>query len=191
MIAMAAEVVRAAGKTCVLGGMIPVDPAWLNLMKRYGAFENIDVVGIHAFPGMWWGQAPNWDWYSHWQGWEAKLSMIRGHAQGKPVWVTETGRATWAMPRGRSGLYQEQLLRLQEALSASADRLYWYSLIDLDPEREAIEGFHVDENEYHMGLVTWIGERKPAWHALKAWLDLGSESLRQGNRSHRKVLANG
>lgn len=38
---------------------------------------------------------------------------------------------------------------------------------DLDPRREAIEGFHVDENEYHLGLETFAGERKPAWHRFR------------------------
>jgi CDP-paratose 2-epimerase len=45
--------------------------------------------------------------------------------------------------------------------------MYWYSLIDLDPRREAIEGFHVDENEYHLGLVTCDGTRKPAFDVMK------------------------
>ena len=42
--------------------------------------------------------------------------------------------------------------------------------VDLDPSREAIEGFHVDENEYHLGLVTHQGKRKPAFYALKEML---------------------
>jgi hypothetical protein len=37
----------------------------------------------------------------------------------------------------------------------------------LDPHREAIEGFHVDENEYHLGLVTVDGTRKPAFDVMK------------------------
>jgi CDP-paratose 2-epimerase len=45
--------------------------------------------------------------------------------------------------------------------------MYWYSLIDLDPSREAIEGYHVDENEYHMGLVAFDGTRKPAFDVMK------------------------
>src|SRR5690606_23459355 len=53
----------------VLGGMIPVDPHWLGLMKRWGALPYIDVVAIHGFPGMWWDDAPNWDWYRDWHGW--------------------------------------------------------------------------------------------------------------------------
>lgn len=33
--------------------------------------------------------------------------------------------------------------------------------------RLAIEGFHVDENEYHMGLVHWDGQRKPAYDVFR------------------------
>ena len=63
---------------------------------------------------------------------------------------------------------QAQMLRA--AAAAPAHRLYWYSLIDLDPAREAIEGFHVDENEYHLGLVRWDGSKKPAWYEMRKLL---------------------
>lgn len=53
------------------------------------------------------------------------------------------------------------------AAQVPAERVYWHSLIDLDPTRDAIEGFHVDENECHLGLVTWEGDRKPAWGIMK------------------------
>ena len=53
------------------------------------------------------------------------------------------------------------------SLASPPSACYWYSLIDLDPQREAIEGFHVDENEYHMGLVKYDGYRKHAWQRFK------------------------
>ena len=56
---------------------------------------------------------------------------------------------------------------LEAAAAAPAERMYWYTLFDLDPNREAIEGFHVDENEYHMGLINHYGEKKPAYYRLK------------------------
>jgi hypothetical protein len=59
---------------------------------------------------------------------------------------------------------------LTQAAQISAAPVYWYALIDLDPTRQAIEGFHVDENEYHMGLVTYDGRKKAAFHRFKELL---------------------
>lgn len=60
---------RERGKTTVLGGMIPVDHHWLELIDSHGGLDYIDVVGIHAFPGMWWGDHEYcWDWETHWTG---------------------------------------------------------------------------------------------------------------------------
>jgi CDP-paratose 2-epimerase len=148
----------------VLGGMIPVEPHWLELMRGYGALDDVDAVAIHGFPGMWWSQAPDRERYSHWKGWEDEIDSIRSAAGGRPIWITETGLATWNLRRGIRDLHTEQARRLHEAAVAPAERVYWCSLIDLDPAREAIAGFHVDEHEYHLGLVQWDGRRKPAWN---------------------------
>lgn len=170
MVGTAAYWARQRGAPTVLGGMIPVDRFWLERMDRFGALAHCDVVGIHAFPGMWWNEAPNWDWQRDWNGWEEKIDSIRPYTRGRPVWVTETGLATWDLARGRPARFDLQVERLREAAAAPAPRVYWYSLIDLDPAREAIEGFHVDENEYHLGLVTHDGERKPAFDAFRSLL---------------------
>ena len=171
MVRAAGESARAAGKHTVLGGMMPVDHHWLDLMRSYGVLDAVDKVAIHSFPQMWWNNHPNWDWYAHWHGWNAKLSYIAESAPGKAIWVTETGLATWDLDRGEPARHELQSQRLRKAAAAPAERIYWYSLIDLDPRRDAIEGFHVDENEYHMGLQTYDGAKKPAWWTLKELLD--------------------
>lgn len=171
MAAKAGETARAAGKPTVLGGMMPVDHQWLKLMKRYGAYDAVDAIAIHSFPLMWWEGHPCWDQERNWHGWQAKLDYIRAEAGDKPLWVTETGLATWDMNEKRPARHELQCERLLKAAAAPADRLYWYSLMDLDPRREAIEGFHVDENEYHLGLVTHTGEKKPAWSVFSGLLD--------------------
>lgn len=163
MIGDAAYWAKQRGCHTVLGGMIPVDHHWLDLLERHGVLGHIDVIGIHAFPGMWWPDQPNWDWHNSWTGWEAKIAYISGHTGGKPVWVTETGLSTWDLALGRESKYELQVAALEAAAAAPVPRSYWYSLIDLDPRRDAIEGFHVDENEYHMGLVKHDGYRKHAW----------------------------
>lgn len=167
MIRLAARAARRRGKPSVLGGMIPVDPHWLALMNEYGALEDVDIVAIHGFPEMWWPNHPNWDWKDHWRGWQAKISSITEPAGGRPVWITETGLATWELGAHRPGRFELQVEMLRQAALAPAERVYWYCLVDLDPQREAIEGFHVDENEYHLGLVHRDGTRKPAWNAMR------------------------
>ncbi len=158
------------GVKTVLGGMIPVDHTWLQLMENLGVLQFIDVVAVHGFPEMWWDDAPNWEWFSHWDGWKQKLAYIGAHADGRPIWITETGLATWDMNAERVGRYDLQVLMLERAASAPAERTYWYCALDLPPDREAIEGFHVDENEYHLGLVTADGSRKPAYYRFKELL---------------------
>jgi len=163
MVAGGAEAAHRFGKRTVLGGMMPVDPAWLELVRGHGGIDHVDVIGIHGFPGMWWEDEPSWDDAERWRGWEDKVASLRTVAEGRPIWVTESGFATWDVTEARPGRHGEQVRRLEEALVAPAERVYWYSLVDLHPDREAIEGFHVDENEYHLGLTTTDGARKPAF----------------------------
>lgn len=174
MIGMAAHWAHRHGMRTVLGGMVPVDHHWLDLMDRYGALRDIDVVAIHAFPGMWWPHQYCWDWEQHWSGWAAKIQYIRKHAGGREIWVTETGYATWDETRQQPGRYAVQSMRLRDALAAPVDRLYWYSAIDLASDRPCIEmtedGGRIDHNEYHMGLITHRGQPKPAYENLREWL---------------------
>lgn len=167
MLAMAAYWAQRCDVRTVLGGMSPVDPAWLRLMKRHGVLEHVDVVAIHAFPHMWWDDAPCWDQRDDWHGWPAKIQAITAAAEGRPVWVTETGLATWDPEQAVRTRTELQCRALRAAARAPVPRVYWYSLLDLDPTRSAIEGFHVDENEYHLGLVRRDGTRKPAWDYVK------------------------
>ncbi|HYC00078.1 MAG TPA: hypothetical protein VEC57_13170 [Candidatus Limnocylindrales bacterium] len=170
MLAMAAARARCHGKTAVLGGIIPVDAQWLDLMHRYDALINVEVIAIHAFPEMWWPDHYNWDWHRDWHGWQAKVETIAAQCAGRPVWVTETGLATWDPHHRRLARGDLQVRMLEQASRAPVQRLYWYSLLDLDPEREALDGFHVDENHYHMGLVGWDGTRKDAFFRLQELL---------------------
>ncbi|MCB0324867.1 MAG: hypothetical protein KDD69_14890 [Bdellovibrionales bacterium] len=168
MVRLAAERARAMKARTVLGGIVPVDPAWLHLMQSYGVLAAVDVVAIHGFPGMWWSDAPNWDWHRDWHGWEEKVNKAQRATGGKEVWITETGFATWNMSGECPGLWEQQSAMLEQAVRAPVERVYWYSLFDLDPARAAIEGFHVDENEYHLGLLTFDGQRKPAYDMFKS-----------------------
>jgi CDP-paratose 2-epimerase len=105
---------RGRGKPTVLGGMIPVDHHWLDLLDSHGALANIDVIAIHAFPGMWWPGERNWDWHDQWTGWQAKLDSISPHTRGRPIWVTETGVATWDLALNRVAKYDLQVQMLDD-----------------------------------------------------------------------------
>ena len=120
MIGCAAYWCQQRGVPTVLGGMIPVDHHWLRLMGQYGVLPYIDVVAIHGFPGMWWDEHPNWDWLRDWAGWPAKVDYIKGHAQGRPIWITETGVATWDLALKRVAKEELQVQCLEEAAEAPA-----------------------------------------------------------------------
>ncbi|HEY0009129.1 MAG TPA: hypothetical protein VGB55_10435 [Tepidisphaeraceae bacterium] len=177
MIGDAAYWAKQQNRTTVLGGMIPVDPHWLDLMNEYGVLPHIDVVGIHAFPGMWFPDHPNWDWRDKWTSWADKLTSLDEVSGGKPVWVTETGIATWDLARSCEAKYELQVQAIDDVIASPGERFYLYSLIDLAPEREAIEGFHVDENEYHMGLVKDDGYKKHAFYHLQNLLAVEREAV--------------
>lgn len=167
MIGDAANWAKELGARTVLGGVIPVDADWLQRRAEAGVLDHVDVVAIHCFPNMWWDGAPCWEQEGDWSGWDDKVAVARSVAGDRPIWVTETGLATFELGLGDTGRHDLQVAMLDDAARAPVERLYWYSLVDLHPERTAIEGFHVDEHEYHMGLVTHDGERKPAFHRLK------------------------
>lgn len=172
MIGMAAHWAKQRGcRTTVPGGMMPVDPYWLRLMRSHGALAHIDAVGIHGFPGMWDGDEYWWDWPDHWRGSSEKIATISKESDGKPIWITETGFATWDGKLRQPGNFEEQCTMLGRALRIVAPRVYWYSLIDLDPARAAIEetedGGRIDRREYHLGLVKHTGKRKNAFAQLR------------------------
>ncbi len=171
MIGMAAYWAKQRGCRTALGGMMPVDPHWLRLLESYGVLPHLDVIAIHGFPGMWEGEEYWWDWPDHWRGWDDKIATIARVAHGQPIWVTETGFATWDEELQRPDGFIEQCEMLRHATTIAAPRVYWYSLIDLAPHRPAIEmtedGGRIDHREYHLGLVRYDGWRKPAFALLR------------------------
>jgi len=174
MVRRAAETARLRNKSTVLGGMSPADVDWLDLMKRQGVLDVADAVGVHGFPGMWWDGPICWEPPGIWRGWPARITVLSEAGGGLPVWVTETGLATWDLEMGCRGRYTEQARRLEAACCAPAERVYWYSVKDLQPARDAIEGFHVDENEYHLGLIDARGCPKPACATLRRFTSASS-----------------
>src|SRR5207244_6621553 len=77
------------GKRTVLGGMSPIDPGWLDLLASRGTLRDVDVVGVHGFPGTW---------ETAWAGWDANVARVREvldrHGLAREVWITEVGFST-------------------------------------------------------------------------------------------------
>lgn len=165
MVGGAAHWARMLQKRTVLGGMSPVDPHWLWLMGERGVLDVIDVVGIHGFPG---------NYSASWPGWEENVRRVREVLDARnhpgPVWITETGHSTWNYDAAA------QSRRLLEAMEARVERVYWYGLSDLSPDRAALEGFHTDERDYHFGLTTDAGEPKTL---ARLWQAGGLERVRE------------
>ncbi|MBV9873103.1 MAG: hypothetical protein JO025_00115 [Verrucomicrobia bacterium] len=183
MIAAAAYWAKHLGQQTILGGMIPIDHHWLATLEHKGALDCIDVIAIHAFPGMWTDSSYWWDWPDHWRGWSAKIESIIPSCKGRPVWITESGYATCRGNSPKLGGFIEQSQRLSEALLAPAERLYWYCVRDLSYEYACIEmtedGGRIDHREYHLGLSTVNGQRKLAWWTLQRAL---SDNAPQASR---------
>src|SRR5687768_10482081 len=70
------------GLTKVLGGISPIDPAFIQTMAAEGVVDAVDVIAVHGFPLDW----------NHWQihEWPQKLAEIRA-VTDRPLWVSEVG----------------------------------------------------------------------------------------------------
>lgn len=157
MVKSAASRAKELGKRTVLGGMCPVDPNWLTLVCRQNVLENIDVVGVHGFPGTW-----EFDWTDWGENLRRVREVLREHQVGAEVWITEVGYSTW-----RHDDFT-QLLHFKRAMEADVDRVYWYSVRDLKTDRAHQEGFWQDQRHYHLGLKTHDGRPKLLYRILES-----------------------
>ncbi|MCE5200722.1 MAG: NAD-dependent epimerase/dehydratase family protein [Armatimonadota bacterium] len=141
MVGGAAYWAKQRGKKTALGGMSPVDPSWLEMIFSRGVGRYIDAFGIHGFP----------DTFDYpWFGWDDQVEKVRGvlekHSSKAETWITEAGFSTWRHDEHR------QLCEFLDVVHAPVDRVYWYAASDLRPELPTVDGFHLDEREYHFGL---------------------------------------
>ncbi|MFN4141897.1 beta-xylosidase [Aestuariivirga sp.] len=145
----------------VLGGISPIDPAFIQNLERQGVLEEIDVVAVHGFP-------LDWNlWQIH--EWPSKLDEIRA-VTGKPVWVTEVGISTF----GAEEVQVWGLKRTAQLLIGKAPRIHWYSLYDLPRAWPATTRHREAEGSsyyrhFHMGLLREDGSPKPALEAYAAF----------------------
>lgn len=164
-----AMVARAAGEvaranpllTRVLGGISPIDPAFIRRMDSQGALEQIDVLAVHGFPLDW----------NHWQlnEWPEKLAEIQALSE-RPVWVTEVGVSTF----GAEEVQEFGLRRSAELLVGRSPRIFWYSLYDLPRAWPATTRHREAEGSsyyrhFYMGLLREDGTPKPALRVFRDW----------------------
>lgn len=158
MVMLAAQAIRARAPELpvVLGGMSPIDPQFVALLRGAGVIDAVDAVAVHGFPLDW----------NHWKidEWPDKIREIED-ASDRPVWVAEVGVSTF----GADEVQVFGLKRSMELLRERAERVYWYSLLDLPPEWGATTRHKEAEGSayyrhFHMGLIRADGSLKPAYH---------------------------
>jgi beta-xylosidase len=156
MVRTASAAVRAedANLTKVLGGISPIDPNFLQLMRQHGALDAVDAVAVHGFP---------FDW-NHWHvnEWPDKLREIQDIVD-VPVWISEIGASTF----GAEEVQTFALHRMAELLLGRAPRIHWYSLYDLPGAWPATTRHREAEGSsyyrhFHMGLLDEDGVPKLA-----------------------------
>ncbi|MFP2925972.1 glycosyl hydrolase [Pyxidicoccus sp. 3LG] len=156
MVRLAGEAVRAENPKLprVLGGLSPIDPAFVRRMSAQGALDEVDVVAVHGFPLDW----------NHWQldEWPERIAEIRA-ATHHPVWVTEVGVSTF----GAEEVQEFGLRRTAELLLGKVDRVHWYSLYDLPRAWPATTRHREAEGSsyyrhFYMGLLKEDGTPKRA-----------------------------
>lgn len=168
MTKLAAEAVRAEAPSLprVLGGISPVDPAFIVNMAEKGVLDSLDAVAVHGFPLDW----------NHWpiNDWPSRLAEIAA-VTSLPVWVSEVGVSSF----GAEEVQEFGLRRTAELLVGRAPRLHWYSLFDLPRawpattrHREAEESAYY--RHFYMGLLREDGTPKRALRTFTEYTpDLG------------------
>lgn len=154
----AAAIRRRCDTPIVLGGLSPIDVRFLRLLQERGALEDIDVLALHGFP-LDWNLWPLESWPRH-------LETVRA-AFDRPVWVTETGVSSFVSER----MAAWGTRRMAELLRG--ERVYWYSLLDLDPSVAATTRHNKREGSgyfrhFHFGLLRHDGTPKAALSGFDA-----------------------
>jgi beta-xylosidase len=158
-----AEMAKAAGRAIrrvdpslprVLGGISPIDPAFIETMAARGVLDEVDIVAVHGFP-------LDWNlWQIHeWPGKLDEIATVSKH----PIWVTEVGVSSF----GAEEMQDWGLQRTAELLIGKTARIHWYSLYDLPKAWTATTRHREAEGSsyyrhFHMGLLREDGSPKPA-----------------------------
>ena len=151
---------EAPGLTRVLGGISPIDSAFILNMAERGVLDQVDAVAVHGFP-------LDWNlWPMH--EWPDRIEDIRA-VTDLPVWVSEVGVSSF----GAEEVQLWGLNRTAELLIGRAPRIHWYSLYDL-PQAWGATTRHKEAEgssyyrHFYMGLLREDGTPKPSLEAFAA-----------------------
>jgi beta-xylosidase len=152
--ASAAIVAERPQLTRVLGGVSPIDPAFIANMKHQTVLDSVSAVAVHGFPLDW----------NHWQihEWPSRLDEIR-QVTTLPIWISEVGVSTF----GAEEVQEFGLQRTFELLRGRSPRVHWYSLFDLPRAWPATTRHREAEGSsyyrhFYMGLLREDGTPKRA-----------------------------
>ncbi len=156
----------APGLARVLGGISPMDPAFVGTLFNQGVCEAIDVIAVHGFPLDW----SRW----HLDEWPPRVDAIRAVSAGKPVWATEVGASSIVSPKLQAWALDATL----ERLTTHVERVFWYALMDLPERWEAVTRHRGSEGtayyrHFRMGVYDADGRPKPAAAGLASWAGRG------------------
>jgi len=163
MVKLAASAIQAENPklTKVLGGISPIDPAFILRMQDMGALNDLDAVAVHGFPLDW----------NHWtiHEWPDKLAEIQA-VTTKPVWVSEVGASSF----GAEEVQEFGLHATAKLLIPRIDHVYWYSLFDLPRAWPATTRHRESEGSsyyrhFYMGLFREDGTAKLACRAFSQY----------------------
>jgi beta-xylosidase len=168
MVKLAATAVAAENPRLVrvLGGISPIDGAFIRNMQSQRVLDSLDAVAVHGFPLDW----------NHWNihEWPAKLDEIRA-VTDLPIWVSEVGISSF----GAEEVQEWGLQRTADLLIGRAPRIHWYSLYDLPRAWPATTRHREAEGSsyyrhFYMGLLHEDGTPKLALkHFLPYTPELG------------------
>src|SRR3982751_6279210 len=156
MVKLAAEAVRAENPKLirVLGGLSPIDVAFVQNMLGQGVLEKLNVVALHGFPLDW----------NHWSidEWPDKIAEIES-VTNLPIWISEVGASSF----GAEEVQEFGLRRTAELIGGRVPRIHWYSLFDLPTAWPATTRHREAEGSsyyrhFHMGLIDQLGQPKRA-----------------------------
>jgi beta-xylosidase len=163
MVQLASSAVKAEnpGISRVLGGISPIDPAFVKRMEDLHALDHLDIVAVHGFPLDW----------NHWtiHEWPDKLAEIRA-VTSKPIWVSEVGASSF----GAEEVQEFGLKKTAELLIPRLDHVYWYSLFDLPRAWPATTRHRESEGSayyrhFYMGLFREDGSSKLAHRRFREY----------------------
>jgi beta-xylosidase len=181
----------------VLGGISPIDPAFIQRLAGHGLIEELDVIAVHGFPLDW----------NLWNinEWPQRIAEIQAVVPNHELWVTEVGVGSF----GAEEVQEFGVKRTAELLIGKVPRIFWYSLYDLPQawgattRHKEAEGSSYYRHFYmgllkedgtpklglkafepyatRMGLMQWFHYEDPRLDEAVSWLKrLGVRQLRTG-----------